>query len=65
MQSDEENQSQKLLNFYNESEFQRKTIDDVLMYLCGWTFPTILKKCGIKTDMKTFSGNRNHTIRWV
>jgi hypothetical protein len=23
-------------------------INNLLMYLCGWSFKTILKKCGIK-----------------
>jgi len=48
MESDDENQSSKLYAYYlacNTAE--RAVVDNIMMYICGWTFPTILKKCGI------------------
>jgi hypothetical protein len=50
IESDGENESRKLLLYYMRCNRQEKTvIDNVLMNLCGWTFPTILKKCGIRS----------------
>ena len=51
IESDMENESQELLGYYmrcNSSE--KAVVNNVMMYLCGWTFPTILEKCGIPID---------------
>jgi hypothetical protein len=48
MESDGENESEELLDYYlNCTAKERAVIDNVLMYLSGWTFKTLLGKCGI------------------
>jgi hypothetical protein len=48
IESDGENESEALLNYYLDcTAKERAVVDNVLMYLCGWTFETILGKCGI------------------
>lgn len=43
--SDTENESEKLIKYYNECNGQkRNVIDQVLMYLCGWSFNSLLQK---------------------
>ena len=49
MESDGENESEELLNYYlNCHQQERDVVDNVLMYICGWTFETLLGKCGIR-----------------
>jgi hypothetical protein len=51
MESDLENESKALLCYYNRCSVRERTIiDHLFLYLCGWTFPTILEKCGLKTS---------------
>jgi hypothetical protein len=53
MESDGENQSSQLFAYYHAcNSAERAVVDNIMMYLCGWTFPTILKKCGIDFDEK-------------
>jgi hypothetical protein len=48
--SDGQNESRKLLIYYMRCNRQEKAVvNNVCLYLCGWTFPTILKKCGIRS----------------
>jgi hypothetical protein len=48
--SDGQNESRKLLKYYMQCNRQEKAVvNNILMYICGWTFPTILKKCGIRS----------------
>jgi hypothetical protein len=48
MGSDGENESEALLDYYLHSTAkERAVVDNVLLYLCGWTFKTLLGKCGI------------------
>ena len=48
IESDGENESEELLDYYLRCTTQeRDVVDNVLMYLCGWTFETLLAKCGI------------------
>ena len=48
--TDGENESWELLNYYIHcSRRERAIINTVFLYLCGWTFPTIVKKCGIRS----------------
>ena len=48
MESDQENESDRLLAYYLRCNTQEKAVvDNVLMYLCGWSFETLLRKCGI------------------
>jgi len=51
MESDGENESDRLLKYYLRCNAQeRAVIDNVMMYICGWTFETLLRKCGIKIN---------------
>jgi hypothetical protein len=53
IESDGENESEELLNYYLRCNAQeRAVVDNVLMYLCGWTFETLLTKCGIRIGEK-------------
>jgi hypothetical protein len=45
MSSDGENDSEKLLEFYElVSDREKGVINRVLLYICGWTLPTLIKK---------------------
>jgi hypothetical protein len=51
IESDRENESDRLFAYYKRCDsHERSVINNILMYLCGWTFPTILEKCGIPID---------------
>jgi hypothetical protein len=53
MESDGENESEALLDYYLQCSAQeRDVVDNVLMYICGWTFETLLGKCGIRIGEK-------------
>jgi len=53
MESDGDNESEKLLAYYLDCNVQeRAVVDNVLMYLCGWTFETLLVKCGLRIGAK-------------
>ena len=53
MESDGENESEELLAYYLDCNAQeRDVVDNVLMYLCGWTFETLLAKCGLTIGEK-------------
>ena len=53
MESDGENESEELLNYYlNCNQQERAVVDNVLLYICGWTFETLLGKCGIRIGEK-------------
>jgi hypothetical protein len=48
MASDTENESQELLDYYvGCNQEQRTAVNEVTTYLCGWSFETLLEKCGI------------------
>jgi hypothetical protein len=48
IESDQENESKELLGYYMECNTQEKAVvNNVMMYLCGWSFETLLEKCGI------------------
>jgi hypothetical protein len=48
--SDGQNESRKLLKYYMQCNRQEKAVvNNIFLYICGWTFPTILKKCGIRS----------------
>jgi hypothetical protein len=48
--SDRENESEKLLRYYLRCNRQeRAVVNNIFLYVCGWTFPTLLKKCGIRS----------------
>jgi hypothetical protein len=49
MQTDRDNESWGLLHHYKACDAkERAAFDAVLLFLCGWTFETILEKCGLK-----------------
>jgi hypothetical protein len=51
MVTDGENQSAELIDYYKEcNQIERTVINEVCIYLCGWSFETILEKCGIQLD---------------
>jgi hypothetical protein len=51
MTTDGENQSAELIDYYNHcDQTERTVINEVCMYLCGWSFETTLEKCGIQLD---------------
>jgi len=51
IESDGENESKALLRYYMECNSQeRAVVNNVMMYICGWSFETLLEKCGIKID---------------
>jgi hypothetical protein len=53
MESDRENESRALLGYYMECNTQEKAVvNNIMMYICGWSFETLLEKCGIKVDEK-------------
>jgi hypothetical protein len=53
IESDGCNESEKLLAYYLDcTAKERAVVDNVLMYLCGWTFETLLGKCGIRIGEK-------------
>jgi len=53
IESDRENESEALLNYFLRCDAQeRDVIDNVMMYICGWSFETLLKKCGIKMNQE-------------
>ena len=53
IESDGENESEELLRYYLDCNPEaRDVVDNVLMYLCGWTFETLLAKCGIRIGEK-------------
>ena len=53
MESDGENESEELLEYYLHcNQQERDVVDNVLMYICGWTFETLLAKCGIRIGEK-------------
>jgi hypothetical protein len=52
MNSDDQNQSEGLFNYYKECNQAEKTvINEIMMYLCGWTFETILENNGLKGEI--------------
>ena len=53
MESDGENESEELLEYYLRcNQQEKKVVDNVLLYICGWTFETLLGKCGIRIGEK-------------
>jgi hypothetical protein len=51
--SDGANDSAKLLRYYIHCNLQeRAVVNNVMIYICGWSFETLLEKCGIKFDEK-------------
>jgi len=51
MASDDQNDSERLLNYYLRcAKYEGTVINEVVLYLCGWSFETLLDKSGIKVD---------------
>jgi len=51
IESDGENESKELFGYYLEcNQLEKAVVNNVMMYLCGWSFETLLEKCGIKVD---------------
>jgi hypothetical protein len=51
IESDKENESKELLGYYVHCNSpEKEVVNNIMMYLCGWSFETILEKCGITFD---------------
>jgi hypothetical protein len=51
MESDRENQSKGLLHYYMECNTpERAVVNNIMIYICGWSFETLLEKCGLEID---------------
>jgi hypothetical protein len=51
IESDGCNESEALLDYYMGCNSQEKAVvNNVMMYLCGWSFETLLEKCGFGID---------------
>jgi hypothetical protein len=51
IESDQENESKELFDYYLAcNQIEKAVVNNFMMYLCGWSFETILEKCGIKVD---------------
>jgi len=49
--SDGENESEELLCYYQGCNTEeRAVVNNVMIYICGWSFETLLEKCGIETN---------------
>jgi|RhiMetdeSRZDD1v2_1073273.scaffolds.fasta_scaffold3565770_2 hypothetical protein len=53
IESDGENESKELLYYYMAcDQVEKAVVNNVMIYLCGWSFETLLEKCGIGIDEK-------------
>ena len=53
IESNREKDSNELFNYYLRCNTQEKAVvNNVMIYLCGWSFETLLEKCGIGIDEK-------------
>jgi hypothetical protein len=51
MGSDGENESDELVQYYNgASSEQRAAMNEMCMFLCGWSLETIFERCGLTVD---------------
>jgi hypothetical protein len=51
IESDQENEPKELFDYYLAcNQIEKAVVNNFMMYLCGWSFETILEKCGIKVD---------------
>ncbi len=58
MGSDDENDSQELVEYYNgASSEQREAMNEMCIYLCGWSLETIFERCGLSVDPTTGAVN--------
>ena len=58
MGSDDENDSDELVEYYNgASSEQRAAMNDMCIFLCGWSLETIFERCGLTVDGKTGAVN--------
>jgi hypothetical protein len=58
MGSDMENDSQELVDYYNGANSeQRAALNDMCVYLCGWSLETIFERCGLTIDKRTGAVN--------
>jgi hypothetical protein len=48
---DDKNETNELFLYYQECNTAEKTVvNNIMIYLCEWSFETILEKCGIRVD---------------
>jgi hypothetical protein len=53
IESDRENESKELLGYYLAcNQLEKAVVNNVMIYLCGWSFETLLEMCGIGIDEK-------------
>ena len=54
MGSDGENYSEELVEYYKgASSEQRAAMNEMCMFLCGWSLETIFANCGVTVDGST------------
>jgi hypothetical protein len=54
MGSDGENDSDELVQYYNgASSEQRAAMNDMCIFLCGWSLETVFEWCGLTVDGMT------------
>jgi hypothetical protein len=54
MGSDEENDSEELVEYYNGASLeQRAAMNEMCMFLCGWSLETIFERCGLTVNQET------------
>jgi hypothetical protein len=58
MGSDGENDSDELVDYYNgASTEQRTAMNDMCIYLCGWSLETVFGRCGLTVNPETGAVN--------
>jgi hypothetical protein len=52
--SDDANDSEELVEYYNgATSEQREAMNELCMFLCGWSLETIFERCGLTVDRET------------
>jgi hypothetical protein len=56
--SDDANDSADLVDYYNgATSAQREAMNEMCMFLCGWSLETVCERCGLRVDTKTGTVN--------
>ena len=52
--SDDDNDSEALVEYYNSASIEQRTaMNEMCIYLCGWSLETIFERCGLTVDPTT------------
>ena len=56
--ADDANDSEELVEYYNGAgSEQRAAMNEMCMFLCGWSLETIFEKCGLTVEPETGAVN--------